>query len=84
MPRGARLHGCGGVREGGVLAHHLDLFKSNTTRAARAAQGCTKDRVRVDAGVRLASDEVTKSGRTGITTAYTQNMLSRKRTLWTA
>ena len=34
--------------------------------------------------VRLASDEVTKSGRTGITTAYTENMLSRKRTLWTA
>ena len=27
---------------------------------------------------RLASDEVTKSGRTGITTAYTQNMLSRR------
>ena len=22
MPRGARLHGCGGVREGGVLANH--------------------------------------------------------------
>jgi len=34
--------------------------------------------------VRLTSDEVAKSGRTGITTAYTENMLSRKRTLWTA
>ena len=31
-----------------------------------------------------SSDEVAKSGRTGITTAYTENMLSRKRTLWTA
>ena len=28
MPRGARLHGCGGVREGGVLANHLDLFRT--------------------------------------------------------
>ena len=28
MPRGARLHGCGGVREGGNLAHHLDLFRT--------------------------------------------------------
>ena len=26
------------------------LFESNTTRAARAAQGCTKDSVRVDTG----------------------------------
>ena len=34
--------------------------------------------------VRLTSDEVAKSGRTGIMTAYTENMLSRKRTLWTA
>jgi len=34
--------------------------------------------------VRLTGDEVAKSGRTGIMTAYTQNMLSRKRTLWTA
>ena len=34
--------------------------------------------------VRLTSDEVAKSGRTGITAAYTENMLSRKRTLWTA
>ena len=34
--------------------------------------------------IRLTSDEVTKSGRTGIMNAYTQNMLSRKRTLWTA
>ena len=34
--------------------------------------------------VRLTSDEVAKSGRTGIMTAYTENMLSRKRTLRTA
>ena len=28
MPRGARLHGCGGEREGGVLANHHDLFRT--------------------------------------------------------
>jgi len=31
--------------------------------------------------VRLTSDEVAKSGRTGITRAYTQDMLSRERTM---
>ena len=31
--------------------------------------------------VRLTSDEVTKSGRTGITIAYTEDMLSRERTM---
>ena len=28
MPRGARLHECGGVREGEVAANHLDLFRT--------------------------------------------------------
>ena len=28
MTRGAHLHGCGGGREGGVLANHLDLFRT--------------------------------------------------------
>jgi len=32
------------------LAINLASAQSNTTRAARAAQGCTKDSVRVDTG----------------------------------
>ena len=54
--------------------------QSNTTRAARAAQGCTDDSVRMGAGV-CANDEVAKDRRTGITRAYTQDMLSRERTM---
>jgi len=54
--------------------------KSSTARAACAAQGCTDDRVRTSAGQVCTDDEVTKSGRTGITTAYTENMLCRERT----
>jgi len=55
--------------------------QSSTTRAARAAQGCTNDRVRMGPGLVCANDEVAKSRRTGITRAYTQDMLSRERTM---
>ena len=56
------------------------LRQSSTTRAARAAQGCTDDRVRMGAGQVCANDEVAKCGRTGITRADTEDMLSRERT----
>ena len=42
-------------------------FQLSTTRAARAAQGCTDDGVRVDTGTLCENDEVAKSGGTGIT-----------------
>ena len=41
----------------------------------------TDDSVRMWMPVLCANDEVAKSGRTGITTAYTEDMLSRERTM---
>ena len=57
-------------------------MQSNTTRAARAAQGFTDDSIRMGAPVIFcANDEVAKSRRTGISIAYTEDMLSRERTM---
>ena len=51
------------------------------TRAARAVQSCTDDGVRMWMLVLCGNDEVAKSGRTGITTAYIEDMLPRERTM---
>ena len=64
-----------------LLSQNHPSSQSNTTRAARAAQSCTDDGVRMWMPVLCGDDEVTKSGGTGITTAYTEDMLSRERTM---
>ena len=51
-------------------------YNSRRTRGAEEYE----DRVRVDTGT-VENDEVARSGRTGVTTAYIENMFSRERTM---
>ena len=67
------------------LFGHLFLNKSSTTVNSRRLHGVPRRAVPTTESERVpvkscANDEVAKCGRTGITIAYTENMLCRERT----
>ena len=64
-----------------ILFGHL-FFNITVEYNSRRTRGAEEyeDRVRVDTGT-VENDEVARSGRTGVATAYIEKMLSRERTM---